>query len=265
MFEDPKIKKSIVITLALLSLFLLTKTIAEFQSYRFIGTSPSQQSLINVSGKGEVVAVPDIATFSFSVAEESLVVKEAQDENAKQINEILAYLKKNGIAEKDIKTSGYNIYPRYEYPQVRAVSPVYYPVPPSGKQTLAAYVVTQSVTVKIRDLGTAGKLLGGIGELGATDVSGLSFDFDKRDDLVKEARDKAIKEARDEAEKLAKSLGVRLVRIMSYNDSGNYPIYAKYEAYGRGGDMAASVAPTPEIPVGEEKLISNVSITYEVK
>ena len=261
MFEDQKIKKSVIITLALLSLFLLAETVGEVKSYRYIGSYPSSPSSINVSGKGEVVGIPDIATFSFSVTEESLVVSEAQTESARKVNAILDYLKQNGVAEKDIKTSGYNIYPRYEYP---AISSAYYPVPPSGKQTLAAYVVTQSVAVKIRDLGSAGKLLGGIGELGATDISGLSFDFDKRDELVKEARDKAIKEAREEAAKLAKALGVQLVRITSYSEGGYYPMYGKTmmaEAYGRGGDMAVA----PEIPVGEDKITSNVTIMYEVK
>lgn len=263
MLDDNKIKKSAVITLAFLSLFLLAETLAVFQSYRFIGASPSAQSLISVSGKGEVVAVPDIATFSFTVTEESLVVKEAQDEAAKKVNEILGYLKKQGVAEKDIKTSGYNIYPRYEYQDARTTA-LYPPYPPVGKQTLAAYVVSQSVIVKVRALGDAGKLLAGIGELGATDVSGLSFDFDKRDELVREARDEAIKDARAEASKLARSLGVRLVRVVSYNEGGGYPMYyAKAEtAFGRGGGEAALA---PEIPVGEDKLVSTVSITYEIK
>ena len=265
MFEDKNVRIAATAALSLLSLFLLATTVSEFKSMRFIGSSPSQQSLITVSGKGEVVAVPNIATFSFSVTEESLLVKTAQDEAAQKTNDIVAYLKKNGVAEKDITTSGYNIYPRYEYSGKTVALPGYYPVPqPDGKQNLAAYVVTQSITVKVRELGNTGKLLGGIGELGATNVSGLSFDFDKRDELVKEARDKAITEARKEAAKLAKSLGVTLVRIMSYSDGGYYPMYAKTmaaEAYGRGGDGAVA----PEIPVGEDKLISNVTLTYEVK
>ncbi|MDO8620478.1 MAG: SIMPL domain-containing protein [bacterium] len=263
MFEDNKIKKSIVITLALLSLFLLAKFVAEVKGFRFIGSYPSGQSVISVSGKGEVVGIPDVATFSFGVTEESLIVSEVQNEAAKNINAIVAYLKANGVAEKDITTSGYNIYPRYET-DTKVMTSGMYPYP-TGKQRLAAYVVTESITVKVRKLADAGKLLAGIGEQGATDISGLSFDFDKRDELAKEARDKAITEARREADKLAKSLGVDLVRIISYNDNGNYyPMYAKTmmaEAYGRGGD--ATVAPA--IPVGEDKIISNVTITYEVK
>ena len=265
MLDDEKVKKLVAITLGLLSLFLLAKTFGEFQSYRFIGSSPTQQSLISVQGKGEVVGIPDIATFSFSVTEESLVVKSAQDEAAKQVNAILDYLKKNGVTEKDITTSGYNIYPRYEYGTKAVALPGYYPVPqPEGKQTLAAYVVSQSVSVKVRKLEDAGKLLAGIGEQGATNISGLSFDFDKRDELVREARDKAIKDARGEAAKLSKSLGIRLVRIVSYSEGGYYPMYGKAmaaESYGRSGDVSVA----PEIPVGEDKIVSNVTITYEVK
>jgi uncharacterized protein YggE len=259
MLENQKIQRAAVWVLVLLAAFLAGKTLSEFSGLRYIGTNPGQ-SLISVSGKGEVVAVPDIATFSFSVEKESLLVADAQSEVAKRTNDVLSFLKKNGVAEKDIQTQGYNIYPRYEYtPKNGDEASVYLP---EGKRYLAAYVVSQSVSVKVRTLADAGKLLSGIGELGATNISGLSFDFDKRDELVKEARDKAITEARSEASKLAKSLGVRLVRLVSYSDGG-YPVYyakAEMSAYGRGGGAAV-----PEIPVGEDKIISQVSLTYEIK
>lgn len=266
MLADNNVRKGLIATLILLSVFLATKTIGAFREYRFIGSSPQLQSTITVNGKGEVSATPSIGLFTFTVSEESLVVKEAQDEAAQKSNAILKYLKENGVAAKDITTSGYNVYPRYEYGAAPVERQVYspYPVPvPDGKQRLAAYVVSQSVTVKVRNLDTAGKLLAGVGEIGASNISGLSFDYDDRDALVKEARDKAIAEARGEASKLAKALGVRLVRIVSYNEGGGYPVpmvmYAKEASSGRGGGV------TPEIPVGEEKITANVSITYEIK
>ncbi len=264
MFNNPKVEKAVLAVLIILAVFLVGKSFAEFGGLRYIGTNPQAQSIISVSGKGEVVAVPDIAAFSFSVEKESLLVADAQSEVAKRTNDILAFLKKNGIADKDIKTAGYNIYPRYEYAPRSGDGSVGVYLP-EGKRYLAAYVVTQSVTVKVRVLADAGKFLSGLGELGASNVSGLSFDFDKRDELVREARDKAITDARTQAALLAKALGVRLVRIVSYNENGGYPIYydkvMTASAYGRGGDAA----PVPEIPVGEDKLISTVSLTYEIK
>ena len=110
MLGNHKVQKSIVMTLMLLSLFLLTKFVSEVKAMRFIGSSPANQSIISVQGKGEVVKIPDLATFSFSVTEESLVVSEAQSEAAKQINAILEYLKKNGVDEKDIDPACFDFF-----------------------------------------------------------------------------------------------------------------------------------------------------------
>ena len=211
---------------------------------------------ITVSGTGEVVVKPDIATISFGVSAENLDVAKAQTESATKINNIIDFLKKNSVEDKDIKTTNYNIYPRYDY---KAVNSIY----PSGKQVLAAYVVSQTVEVKIRDLTKSGAILSGIGGLGATDISGLTFSVDKVKDVENQARDAAIKDARTQAQVLADELGVKLVKITSFSENANTPIY-----YGMNKVMAApavmdSVA--PQMPAGENKITSNVSITYEIR
>lgn len=251
------VKKAAVVALSLLSLFLLVASIGQFKKIPTIGRDVPAMNTINVSGEGEVVAVPDIATFSFSVTEESLNVADAQNKSAKSINDIMDYFAKNSVDKEDIKTTGYNIYPRYEY----YGTSMYYP---SGKQTLAAYVVSQGVEVKVRKIADAGKLLGGLGELGATNVSGVSFGFDNDDNLKADARDKAIQEARKRAKTIANSLGVSLGRIISFSENGNYPYPM---AYGKGGgDVIMSSAPMmPEITAGESKITSTVNITYEIK
>lgn len=248
------VRKAAVVTLSLLSLFLLTASIGEFKKLPTIGADVPAVNTISVSGTGEVVAVPDIATFSFSVSEESASVADAQGKSAKSINNITDYLTKNSVDKKDIKTTGYNIYPRYDY----YGSSTYYP---NGKRVLAAYVVNQTVEVKVRNIADAGKILGGLGELGATDVSGLSFGFDKDDKLKAEARANAIAKAKIQAVTIAHDLGVSLGRVVSYNESGPGPIY------GMGGEMmsAKEVAPRPEVTPGESKITSTVSITYEIR
>jgi hypothetical protein len=107
--------------------------------------------------------------------------------------------------------------------------------------------------------------LSGIGEFGATNISGLSFSQDNQDALVREARDKAIKDARDQAKALAKSLGVNLGDIISFYENQGYPspmYYAKGSAMGMGG---GEIADSARVPSGENKIISNVTITYEIK
>jgi uncharacterized protein len=212
---------------------------------------------ISVSGKGEVVVQPDIVTISFGVSAENLEVAKAQTESATKMNNIVDFLEKNGVAKKDIKTTNYSIYPRYDYTQ----SKVY---PYGGKQILVAYVVSQNVEVKIREISKAGTLLSGVGEYGVTDISGLTFGVDKIDEVSNEARDLAIKDARAEAEVLAKSLGVKLVRIVSFSEN-SYPMpyYAKEMSVmspAMGGDAVA-----PNLQPGENKVVSNVTVTYEIR
>lgn len=247
-----------VLALSLLSLFLLAKSLTEFRKYAYTGKEYPAQTTISVSGKGEVVAVPDIATFTIGVSEEAMTVATAQKNSADKSNAITEFLKENDVDEKDIKTSGYNIYPRYEYTKDYTK-----PYPYPEKRVLAAYVVSQSFEVKLRNIADAGKILGGVGELGATDVSGLTFGFDKEKEMKEKARAEAIKKASYDAEKIAKDLGVKLVRIVNfYEDQGMDRFYGM----GMGGDGAVALkSPVPAISTGEGKIVSNVNVVYEIR
>mgnify|MGYP001602215561 FL=1 len=249
--------------LGVLALFLLVSTISELKGLRFIGSGVAATNTISVSGEGEVFAVPDTVTFSVTVRENAKQVKDAQDAATKKGNDIIEYLKKEGVEEKDIKTTDYSVSPQYEWIQQACPQSGYCP---PGKQILTGFQVSQTLSVKVRDTKKAGDLLSGVGAHGATEVSDLSFTIDDEDALKAEARDKAIAEAKEKAEKLAKSLGVSLVRVVGfYENEGGGPIYA----YGMGGaertvsDSMPKVA--PQIPAGENKIVSNVSVTYEIR
>lgn len=256
-------KKFTIITAviaALVAVFLFVKILEHIKTISYIGKAPVAVNTITVSGKGEVVVKPDIGIVSFSVVEENADVSKAQDRVSEIMDGVMKYLKESEVEEKDIKTTGYSIYPQYVYP--KAVSSYYYPYPES-ERVLTGYEVSQSVELKIRDISKAGSIVSGLGKLGVKNMSGISFSVDKQDEFVKEARDKAIKQAREEAKKLAKSLGVDLGDIVGYSEGGYYPMYAKSMetvAYGRGGDVSDAV-----IPIGENTITSNVSIIYEIR
>ena len=242
--------------------FLAVVTLGQLQSLRYIGAGVQPGKTINVSGYGEAFGAADIATFNFSVVSEKSTVAAAQTDATNKINAITKYLKDAGIEEKDIQTTAYSVNPQYEYNQIVCVS---YPCP-GGKQVLKGYQVRQTTTIKVRDLAKAGELLTGVGGKGATEVSGLNFTFDDPNKLQSDARGKAIADAKAKAEALAKQLGVTLVRVVSFNENGGgYPTpmyYAKDAAVGMGG---AEPARAPEISVGQNKVSSNVSITYEIR
>ena len=259
--DKKKMYKLGLVFVGLLSIFVFVKIVGEARSYRFIGSNPEVRSAISVSGKGEVFAVPDIATFTYGVLKEAKDVKTAQDEATKIINSTLSFLKEKDIDEKDIKTLNYNINPKYEY--IREACTAYYC--PGGKSVLTGYEVSQTISVKVRKTDESGTLIAGLGELGATNISSLEFSIDDEDALFADARAQAIKEAKQKAARLAKDLDVKLVRVIEFSENSYDPIYRMYDTkvYGMGGASPESIA--PEIPTGENKITSGVTITYEIR
>jgi uncharacterized protein YggE len=256
-----KLWNAVMGVLVILTLFLFIVSFKELKSISYVGVNPSSPNVITVTGTGEAVSTPDIATFSFTVSETAKTVVEAQDMASKKINAALKAIKDSGVADKDIKTTSYNINPHYEYQNSICSS---YSCPPS-KSILTGYDVSQSTSVKVRDIKKAGELLATIGNQNVKYISDLNFSVDEPASVQVKAREEAIAKAQDKAKVLAKQLGVSLVKIISFSeDNGGY--YPR-PVYGMGGaDMMTTKADivAPEISVGEDKVTSNVTITYEI-
>jgi len=234
-----------------------------YRTVKEAGQISPEIATITVSGEGEVLAKPDIATFSFSVLAEGDDAATAQEESAKAVNEIIGYLKAESIDEKDIKTQYYNLNPRYDY--VRSVCTQEGFCPP-GERVLRGYEVNQTIQVKVRAVDEAGMLISGVGARGATNVSSLQFTIDDEDVFVAEARGKAIRDAKEKAQKLADDLDVRIVKILGfYENGGGYPTPMYMESRAVGGDFAEDATVAPGIPIGENTFRSNVNITYEIR
>lgn len=250
----------------ILCLFFAIKVLGEWKSYR--DTSLNYNS-ITLTGHGEVSAVPDIASVTFNIHKEAKTVKEAQEAVAKVEADALDALETNGVEDKDIKTLYSSFSPKYEYQQkvcpVAADGASYYCG--GGKQVLTGYEAHESISVKVRDVDTVGKIMQDLGGLGVSDLSGPNFAIDDEDALKAEARKLAIEEAQAKAEVLAKDLGVRLGKVMSFSDNNDYfsPMY-----YGKDMMMESSMSARPagapaEVPKGENTITSDVSITYEIR
>jgi hypothetical protein len=245
-----------------LAVFVGVKTIGALKEYSYIGKDVPAMSVVSVVGKGEISVKPDVASFVYSVTEEGKTAGEAQDKVTKKSNAAIDALKNAGIEEKDIKTVSYNIYPRYDYVQAACTQ---YSCPP-GKSVIAGYEVSQSVEVKVRNIEKAGDMLALVGGLNISNVSGLSFVVDDMDGLKAEVRKQAIIDAKEKAKVLAKELGVKFDTIISFyeNNGDAYPMAERaYDSYGAG--MMSSTKVSPDLPVGENKLTSQVTITYSIK
>jgi uncharacterized protein len=233
-------------------------------------SEPSSFRSFSVSGEGEIVAIPDIAQFTFSVITEGgSDINALQKENTESVNEAISFLKNNKISEKDIKTQSYSVEPRYQYYNCNR-----FPVNSGGEPTacpppsITGYTIRQVVEVKIRNFEKIGDVIGGVVDRGANSVSQLSFTIDDPSSLENDARAKAIEQAKEKAKSIADAGGFRLGKLLSINESGFPEPY--YGRYGMGGDFAiaesASLnAPAPKIEPGSQEIKITVNLQYEIK
>ena len=223
------------------------------------------QNTISFTGHGEVSAVPDIANIDFTIQKDAKTVKEAQDGVAQVEKASLAFLKTSNVADKDIKTTDSSFYPKYQYEtQVAAPCNQYGCPTPVGNSVIVGYTSSETITVKIRNTDDAGKIMQGLGTLGVSNLNGPNFTVDNEDSIKDGARKLAIDDAKAKAKKLASDLGVRLGKITSFSENGNYPV-PMYDA--KVMNVGAAVAPSAPavIPTGQNLITSDVTITYELK
>lgn len=270
-----------LLTIAL-SLGVLALGYAALNYVNFYGKmiQPSSFRSFTVTGEGKITAIPDVAQFNFQVITEGgKDVTGLQAKNIAAVNKVIAFVKAQGVAEKDIKTQYYNINPRYETYDCRP-TPILYntsETPPAvgtaastGAQVcpppaISGYAINQSVNVKIRDFAKIGDIMGGVVTNGANQVDSLSFTIDDQTAVQNQARNEAIVKAQDKAKSMAKAGGFHLGRLLSIQEGSTSPIY---NAYGNAGiEMlsAKDAAAAPVIQPGSQEVNLTVTLQYEIE
>ena len=246
-------KKKVILVLGtvltVLFLALTVSTIVDISNKikegRYIGQGIAIQNSITVTSTGEVYAVPDLGLINFSVIVESKTVAVAMEQNSQKMNNIIETLKENGVAKKDIQTTSFNTYPRYQYRE-------------DGKRILTGYEVTQQVSVKIRDLDTIGQIIADASSAGANNISQLQLIIDDQEGLKEEARKIAINKAKLKADKLSSQLGVSLGRVVTFNEGD---LFSPPRIFAENATVKGTI---PNIESGENKISITVNITYEI-
>lgn len=167
----------------------------------------SQGTLIKVAAHGEVRRVPDVAEVGVGVVTQAPEAKAALEANAVQMNRVVAAVKRAGIADKDVQTSGVSLQPQYQYGEN---------VPPK----LSGYQAHNRVSVKVRDVAKVGDVLDALVSQGANQIDGPSFTLDKPEAALDDARRIALDNARARAALYAKALGLEVRRIVSIDETG---------------------------------------------
>jgi uncharacterized protein len=182
----------------------------------------SQNSGIWVTGEGKVTVVPDVAILNVGVEAQADTVAQAQSEATTAMNAIKSELSSHSVADKDIQTQYYSIYPVRTY------------VPDTGEEKLTGYRVTNMLTVKVRKVEDTATIIDAVASAGGNfiRIDSISFTVDDPVPSQKEAREKALADARDKAQQIAAKADLKLGDPTYINETSSYypyPIPATYE------------------------------------
>ena len=205
---------------------------------------------LDINATGEVTRVPDLAIISAGVVTRSASASSAIQQAATRMARVREALRQAGIADRDIQTSNISLSPNYVYAKDQ---------PPR----ISGYSASNQVTVRFRDIANTGKVLDALVAEGANQISGPNLTVEKPETGLDEARVKAVAIARARADLYARSLGLRVVRVVSVSESGGYappppmpPMVMMAER---------SQAADTRIDPGEQKLQVNVAMTFELQ
>ena len=237
--------------LGLSVLFVMTLTGCEPQIITPLLPSPESRS-IHVTGSGSVTGEPDLATLYLGVSVEKTSVEEAREAAASAMTAVIDALKSNDIAEKDIQTENFSIYPQYDYTD--------------NGRVLRGYRVTNTVNAKVRELDSLSDVIDDATAAGGDIVviNSIRFMIEDPTPLQTQARTLAVKNAEAKAQTLAEAGGVTLgepITITETSRSASPPV-----AFAESAEFAAdSARSSTPIEAGELTVTINVTIVYEIE
>jgi len=208
----------------------------------------NQQEGIWVSGRGEVTVTPDIATLRLGVEVQAVSVAIAQSQAIEAMDEVMAALTDNGIAEKDIQTQYFSIRQVTKWDRDKE------------EEIVVGYRVTNKVNAKIREIDKAGTVINAVAAVGGdlTRIDSIDFSVDDPSAYYEEARAKAMADAKAKAEQLAELADAKLGKATYISESSQAPppIYRQ--------DVYEEAMPAAETPIspGEMEISLTVQVVY---
>ncbi len=185
----------------------------------------NQAPLLSFSITEEMRTAPDRASISAGVLTQAVTAVDAMRHNTERMNAMIATLRRVGIAQRDIQTSGFNLSPQYDYtPQQQGQPP-----------RLIGYQVSNQLTVTTADTARVGALIDALVSAGGNNISGPNFFVAEPDTMLDAARDTVMRRAITRAERYARAAGYAGARLVSVFEGGGFmpqpmPVMARMAA-----------------------------------
>jgi uncharacterized protein YggE len=170
--------------------------------------------------------------------------------NAARMNEVMTALRRAGIEERYVQTSGLNLSAQYDYVQNE---------PPR----LRGYQANNRVTVIINDLTKVGTTADAVVAAGVNQIDGISFGLKDPTSAENQARQLAVRNLQAKAALYAQALGVQLGGIRSLSEGGGYAPAPPMPMYAMRAEMAQDAGSTP-VAAGQLTVRIDITGVYDL-
>lgn len=215
----------------------------------------TKENTLRVTGQGTVSIKPDVAYLNVGVRTIDKDARKAQDDNKATMTKVLAKLSSLKIEDKDIQTTSYNIWPRYNYN--------------GNREYLEGYEVENMIMITVHEVESVGDILDAVSQEGANRSYGINFGVLDTDSIYKQALEEAMEDAKSKAQVMGKKSDLVILKPLAiYEGSapsqGYYPD-AMYESNKFSMDQGRADTAGVPIATGEFEINAYVTIVYQVK
>lgn len=252
----PIIPRWIAIVLGILLILLILILVAEQgNNLRNTFANGKPANTISVTGQGKVMATPDLATIDIGVVSQASTAAAAQSQNNTKINQVITYVKSQGVSDSDITTSQFNLSPQENYT--------------GSTPSITGYEIDQTVTVKVHNVDKSqtvlNNVLDGVVKNGANEIQDVNLSVENPDDLQNQARTQAIQDAKTQAQQLASAAGLKLGKVVSVSETSSPVITPLPYAANQAMAVGSSGSSAANIQTGSQEIDEQMTVTFEVK
>lgn len=206
--------------------------------------------VVELSVFESVSVAPDMATIGAGVSTQAPTATAALRQNSAEMQKVIARIKAQGVADKDIQTTGITLNAMYDYDQE------------ARRQVFRGYQASNRVSVILRQIDAAGAVLDALVAAGATDLNGPSFSIENDEPAKDAARKRAIERAQARVQAYAGMLGYDDAKVLAISEAiegrGTLPETAMMRM------SADSAAAAPPVQPGMVTTGISITIKYEL-
>lgn len=205
---------------------------------------------ISVTGRGVASAAPDMATVMVGVVAQKPTAGEAMAAMSAALTDVLAAVVAAGVSDRDVQTSGMDLYPVYADRQPNQTT----------EPGIIGFTAQSTLALAVHNLPGLGGVLDRVVTSGANQMQGLTFGFQDPEALMNQARKAAVADAMAKAALYAGAAGIRLGDILSITED----VGAARPEFMAKAMMASDGAPPP-IAEGEVSLTAQVNMVLMLR